>query len=130
MVGLITGARTTGRRVPDLTLLIDARTLRHGRHDDTVCETGDGHPLPVETMRRHGCDAAITPITLDDDGVPLNVGRTRRLATPEQRRALRVMYRTLWVPGLSGAVRGLPHPPRHLVGTPRRHQLGQPAADV
>ena len=64
-----------------------------------MCETADGSPLPVETMRRHGCDAAITPIVLDDDGVPLNVGRTRRLATAEQRRALRVMYRTCGFPG-------------------------------
>ena len=99
LVGLITGARTTGRRVPDLTLLADARTLHQGRHEHTVCETADGSPLPVETMRRHGCDAAVTPITLDDDGVPLHLGRTRRLATPHQRRALRVMYRTCGFPG-------------------------------
>ena len=99
LVGLITGARTTRHRIPDLTLITDARTLHHGRHEHTVCETGDGSPLPVETMRRHGCDAAITPITLDDDGVPLHVGRTRRLATPEQRRALRVMYRSCGFPG-------------------------------
>ena len=82
LVGLITGARTTGRRVPDLTLLADARTLREGRHDDTVCETADGHPLPVETMRRHGCDATITPIVIDNDGVPLNVGRTAASPPP------------------------------------------------
>ena len=99
LVGLITGARTTGRRVADLSVLVDAHTLREGRHDDTVCETADGSPLPVETMRRHGCDAAITPIVIDNDGVPLNVGRTRRLATPHQRRALRVMYRTCGFPG-------------------------------
>ena len=33
LVGLITGARTTGRRIPDLTLLIDSRTMRHGPHE-------------------------------------------------------------------------------------------------
>ena len=120
LVGLITGARTTHRRTPDLTLLTDARTMRDGRHEHSVCETGDGQPLPVETVRRHGCDADITPIVLDGDGVPLNVGRTRRLATAQQRRALRGDVPGVWVPGLSGAVRGLPHPPRHPVGTPRR----------
>ena len=99
LVGLITGARTTGHRIPDLTLLTDTRTMRDGPHEDTVCETGDGQPLPVETVRRLGCDATITPITLDDDGVPLNMGRTRRLATPEQRRALRAMYRNCGFPG-------------------------------
>ena len=99
LVGLITGARTTRRLVADMSVLVDAHTLRKGRHDDTVCETADGSPLPVETMRRHGCDATITPIVIDNDGVPLNVGRTRRLATPEQRRALRVMYRSCGFPG-------------------------------
>ena len=99
LVGLITGARTTGHRVPDLTLLSDARTMRDGPHERTVCETGDGQPLPVETVRRLGCDATITPVTLDDDAVPLTMGRTRRLATADQRRALRVMYRTCGFPG-------------------------------
>ena len=99
LVGLITGARTTGHRVPDLTLLSDSRTVRDGPHQGTVCETGDGQPLPVETVRRLGCEATITPITLDDDGVPLQMGRTRRLATVEQRRALRAMYRACGFPG-------------------------------
>ena len=99
LVGLIIGARTTGHRVPDLTLVTDARTMRDGPHEHTVCETGDGQPLPVETVRRLGCDATITPIVLDQDGVPLNMGRTRRLATPEQRRALRAMYRNCGFPG-------------------------------
>lgn len=98
LVGLITGARTTGHRVSDLTLLTDSRTMRDGPHEDTVCETGDGQPLPVETVRRLGCDATITPITLDQDGVALNMGRTRRLATAEQRRALRAMYRACGFP--------------------------------
>jgi hypothetical protein len=99
LVGLITGARTTGHRIPDLTLLTDSRTMRESPHEHTVCETGDGQPLPVETVRRLGCDATITPITVDQDGVPLNLGRTRRLATVEQRRALRTMYRSCGFPG-------------------------------
>ena len=99
LVGLITGARTTGQRVPDLTVAHRCKTMRDGPHEHTVCETGDGQPLPVETVRRLGCDATITPITLDDDGVPLNMGRTRRLATVEQRRALRAMYRSCGFPG-------------------------------
>ena len=33
LVGLITGARTTGRRVPDCTVLIDRPTLRDGAHE-------------------------------------------------------------------------------------------------
>lgn len=44
--------------------------------------------MPVSAVRRLACDAAVTPIGVDENGVPLNVGRTRRLATPAQRRAL------------------------------------------
>ena len=33
MVGLVTGARTLDRRVPEVTVLIDLDTLRHGLHD-------------------------------------------------------------------------------------------------
>ena len=99
LVGLITGARTTGRRVPDLTLLADARTLHEGRHDDTVCETADGSPLPVETMRRHGCDAAITPIVIETTVSRSTWDGPDGSPPPTQRRALRVMYRTCGFPG-------------------------------
>ena len=94
LVGLITGARSTHQRTPELSVLVDVDTLRHGRHDHSVCETGDGHPLPVETVRRHACHADLMPIVIDGDGVTLDVGRSRRLATRNQRRALRAMYRT------------------------------------
>ena len=66
-----------------------------------MCETADGHPLPVDTVRRLGCDADIVPIVIDDSGVPLHHGRTRRLATRPQRHALRTMYRTCGHPGCS-----------------------------
>ena len=33
LVGLITGARTTGHRTPDLTVLTDSRTMRDGPHE-------------------------------------------------------------------------------------------------
>ena len=47
LVGLITGARTTGRRVPDLTLLTDARTLREGPPRRTRC----ARPVTVHRYR-------------------------------------------------------------------------------
>ena len=76
LVGLITGARSLDQRVPEVTVLIDYDTLRHGLHDRSVCETGDGQALPVDTVRRLCCDAAIVPIVLGGDGVPLDLGRT------------------------------------------------------
>jgi hypothetical protein len=45
-------------------------------------------------MRRIACDAHIIPVVLNGEGVPLDVGRSRRLATDDQRRALRAIYRT------------------------------------
>jgi hypothetical protein len=44
------------------------------------------------------CDANIIPIVLGGDGRVLDVGRGRRLATGDQRRALRAMHRTCAAP--------------------------------
>ena len=94
LVGLITGTRTAGRGVPEVSVLIDFDTLRDGLHDRSVCETSTGEPVPAATIRRLCCDADIIPVVLDGDGVTLDVGRAKRVATREQRRALRAMYRT------------------------------------
>jgi hypothetical protein len=64
-----------------------------------VSETNDGVPLPPETIRRMCCDADIIPIVLNGHGATTDVGRSRRVATANQRRALRAMYRTCGFPG-------------------------------
>ena len=99
LVGLITGTRSPGRGVPEVSVLIDLDTLRDGLHDRSVCETSTGEQVPVATIRRLCCDADIIPVVLDGDGVALDVGRAKRVATREQRRALRAMYRTCAHPG-------------------------------
>ncbi len=78
----------------ELLALVDLETLVSGLRDDSVCEFDDGTDIPVATMRRLACDAHILPVVLGGDGVVLDVGRSRRLATDDQRRALRAMYRT------------------------------------
>jgi hypothetical protein len=78
----------------EASVLIDLDTLLHGLHEASVCELGDGTPIPPESVRRLACDASIIPVVLGGDGRPLDVGREQRLATPDQRRALRVVYRT------------------------------------
>ena len=45
------------------------------------------------------CEATIIPIVLDSDSVVVDVGRARRVATREQRQALRAMYPTCGFPG-------------------------------
>jgi predicted restriction endonuclease len=47
------------------------------------------------------CIADVTPVIVGADGVRLYLGRTTRLASPAQRRALRAMYRRCAVPGCS-----------------------------
>jgi hypothetical protein len=75
-------------------MLVDHDTYQAGLHGRTVCETGSGRPVPPETVRRVACDADIVPVVVDSHGVVLDMGRTQRSATPVQRSALRVMYRT------------------------------------
>jgi len=81
----------------ELLALIDVGTLTDGLREESVCELDDGTPMPVATVRRLACDAGIIPVVLGGDGVVLDVGRSRRLATDDQRRALRAMYRTCGV---------------------------------
>ncbi len=78
----------------ELLALVDVDTLTRGRHEGSTCELGDGTTVPIDTMRRLACDAHILPVVLGGEGVALDVGRSRRLATDDQRRALRAMYRT------------------------------------
>ncbi len=78
----------------DVSYVVDAQTAATGRlHAHSVCETGDGLPVPPESVRRALCNGFITPVILGTDGVPINVGRTHRTATRAQRRALRTIYR-------------------------------------
>ena len=95
LVDLATSAsrqRRPGR--VELLALVDVETITTGLHDASICELDDGTVLPVETLRRLACDAHIIPVVLDGAGVPLDLGRSRRLASNGQRRALRSMYRT------------------------------------
>jgi hypothetical protein len=91
-----TGAKAGG---VDMSILIDATTLLTGHHCGSVVDCGLPIDLPVDTIRRMACVAEVTPIIVGADGVRLWVGDTTRLATREQRRALRAMYRGCAVPG-------------------------------
>ena len=88
------GAGPGADRVPEITVLTDFATLVDGLHADSVCETVDGVPLPVSTVRRLCCDATIVPGVLGSDGELLDVGRGERTANRAQRRAVRAMHRT------------------------------------
>ncbi len=93
LANLITGARTTNQRVPELLALIDWETLK-GQLPDGVCTLGDGTTIPVSTARRLACDANIIPVVLGGPSDLIDVGTSHRTATRPQRRALRALYAT------------------------------------
>jgi len=65
---------------------------------ETTGRTVYGSDLPVETVRRLACEAEIIPIVLNGASVPIDVGRSKRLATAQQRRALEAVHRTCAIP--------------------------------
>jgi hypothetical protein len=92
---IVTATPVPGARRPgELLMICDLATLQHGLHDKSVCETFDGQPVPPAIVRRLACEASIIPIVLNGDSCVVDVGRARRLATADQRRALRAMHRT------------------------------------
>ena len=89
-----TGGTLAERRIPEVSVIVDWRTLSEGVHGTTVCETRSGIPLPVQTVHRLCCEAEVLPIVLRDGAEILHVGRSHRTATRAQRRALAAVHRT------------------------------------
>jgi hypothetical protein len=84
----------------DITVIIDYATLTTGEfHDHSVCETSYGTVLPPASVQRLLCNGRVTPVILDSNGNPFNLGRTVRHANRNQRRALRAIYRSCGFPG-------------------------------
>lgn len=81
-------------RAPEISIVADLATLMHLAGASGLCETSDGVPLPVTTVRRLCCDAEIIPTVLRGPADVVDHGRSRRTASRSQRRALRTMYAT------------------------------------
>ncbi|MFV0260567.1 MAG: DUF222 domain-containing protein [Acidimicrobiales bacterium] len=81
---------------PLINVLVDAATVVGGEHGATVAEWGrSGEVIGPETRERLQCGAFWQPIVSDPAaGRPLDVGRSKRVATAKQRRALRALYST------------------------------------
>ncbi len=67
-------------------VIIDYDTLIGRLHHEGVIVAGGS--IPAATARRLACDADLIPVVLGGDSVGLDLGRSRRLATNDQRRAL------------------------------------------
>jgi hypothetical protein len=78
---------------------VDEKALRaeNASRDASECKSD----LPIETVRRLCCDGAIVPVTEDEDGNPLNVGRKHRIVQPALRRALHARDKCCTYPGCS-----------------------------
>ncbi len=61
----------------------------------------DGRRVPAETLRRVACDCATQAVAFDGAGVPIDVGRKRRLVSPALRRALEARDGGCRFPGCS-----------------------------
>jgi hypothetical protein len=83
-----------GVRVPEIVVHVDAASLCHGRHPDTLCETVDGQPVPVATVQRLCCEAILQAVIVDPDGTVDRICAEQRTANRQQRRMLAAMYRT------------------------------------
>ncbi len=103
-LAIICGLKATGTGSGPsaaISVLVDKRTMTDGPHEQTVSETQSGQPIPPQTVGRLACDAAITAIEIDGDGQRLRVGYEKRTATRAQRQALRVLYRTCPLDGVT-----------------------------
>ena len=101
LIALVNGASETATDVParaEIVVHVDLKTLQHGLHVGDTCRTALGADLPVETVRRLACEAEILPVVLDGRSVPIDVGRSKRLATVHQRRALEAIHPTCAIP--------------------------------
>ncbi|MDG3014475.1 HNH endonuclease signature motif containing protein [Speluncibacter jeojiensis] len=110
-----------GGEKPHLTVLVNINDLHHcdggecgcGRDDYGSDDSGNGcgsdsglgpqmmwtGPLSRASTRRLACDCNITPIIINNDGVPLKLGRKDRLVPASLRRALIVRDRCCAFPG-------------------------------
>ncbi|SEL15909.1 DUF222 domain-containing protein [Rhodococcus maanshanensis] len=92
-------APTEGGEKPHINVFVDADDLAATTDNHHQCERGQGRrrgpawmpwlgPITLDLAARISYDADITPITMDPDGNPIDVGRTTRLIPRKLRRAL------------------------------------------
>lgn len=99
------GSSSGGGRRPSVTVVVDHKTIVSGAHAQSVRQTENGKDLPPETVARLCCDAAVRSVVLDESGVPINVGRSRRTATDGQWAALKATYSSCAWDGCTAPIR-------------------------
>ena len=92
------GVRGRGGQRPHLTVTATLETLR-GEPGAPAGELAGRYPVAPETVQRIACDAALTPMLVDQAGDPLDFGRTMRTASPALRRAVVLADKHCCFPG-------------------------------
>ena len=67
--------------------------------ESALRDEGGKSDLPIESVRRIGCDSSLVTVTEDENGDPLNVGRKHRVVSPQLKRALLSRDRCCRYPG-------------------------------
>jgi hypothetical protein len=88
----------SGGQRPHLTVTIPWDALR-GSGNSPPAELEWAGPIVDEAALRLSCDGVRTTVTLDEDGMPVGVGRATRTIPPSMRRALVVRDRGCRFPG-------------------------------
>jgi hypothetical protein len=90
--------RGRGGQRPHLTVTATLETLR-GEPGAPAGELAGRYPIAPEAVQRIACDAALTPMLVDQAGDPLDFGRTMRTASPALRRAVVLADKHCCFPG-------------------------------
>ena len=110
--GIATNPDTAEIQRAALSLLITLEDLQADRGG----QTDSGDRISPAGIDRLTCDSVVTPLGWSVDGVPLSHGRTRRLPTAAQRRAISARDRGCVFPGCDA-------PPSRCQAHHRRHWL-------
>ncbi|NYD58054.1 hypothetical protein BKA08_002292 [Nocardioides marinisabuli] len=66
----------------------------HGPHETGTAKLDTGTRVAAGDLRRLACEAGLVPAVLNSQSVPLDLGRTKRLHTHHQRKALALVHDT------------------------------------
>jgi len=86
-----------GGRKPHLTEVVQAET--------GAARLEGAGPISTQTAERLLCEGSVSVLTVDKQGAALDLGRSQRLASEPQRRALGARYTTCAAPGCNWEVR-------------------------
>jgi Domain of unknown function (DUF222) len=77
-----------GSRRPAVRVVVTQETLEAGKGHGFI--EGNPDPISFETVERHLCDTGLVGVKFDSEGQCMDLGRTKRLFSPQQRIGLAI----------------------------------------